>query len=143
MDLSCYLDFFRRTDNPTTLAARRDVLEVLISMALYVGVLFASIYGLNAGISGAWRMVVALLPILPIAAVFAACVRFLRNTDEMERQITFESLALSAGVTAMLAVTYGFLQNGAHLPCPDPWWTYGVIMAGWLVARPFVARRYR
>lgn len=131
-----------KSSNPTTLAKRRYTLRFWVAMAAYAIVVFASVHWLNQGVSGRWRVVVALTPLVPIAVVFASFVDFMQNIDELERQIHLEALAIAAGVTALLAVTYGFLEV-AHLPRPSAWFTYSVVMLAWLIATPFVSRKYR
>ena len=43
---------------------------------------------------------------------------------------------------ALLAITYGFLET-VGLPHLSAWFTYAAVMLAWIVAQPFVARRYR
>jgi hypothetical protein len=93
-------------------------------------------------IANPWLIVVALLPIIPIIFVFIAIVRFVQATDELQRQIIVNSLALAGGATALLAVTYGLLE-GDVLPRPSAWWTYEVFMISWIIAASFVRRHYR
>ena len=85
---------------------------------------------------------VALLPIIPTAFLFAAIVRVVRGTDEMLRRITIESLALAGRATALLAVTYGLIEDD-RVPRLSAWWTYCVFMLAWIVAGFFVRRRYQ
>ena len=130
-------------DNPTTQAARRYYWQFGVAIALYMIVLIASIELVERlGLTGAAKIALLLLPVVPVGLVFAACVRFYQRTDELTRAIAGESLALSAGLTALLAVTYGFLES-AGLPKLSAWWTYVTIMALWLIICRFVARRYR
>lgn len=128
--------------NPTDMAKRRYTIRFWIAMAAYVVIVMASVHALNGGLSGPLRILVALTPLVPIAAIFVCFVQFMQNIDELERQIHMEALAIAAGVTAMLSVTYGFLEV-AHLPNPSAWYTYAVVMLAWLIATPFVSRRYK
>jgi hypothetical protein len=128
--------------NPTTRAVRRYLLEFGLSMTAYAVVLCASIF-LFPHVNGAWRIVAALLPIIPIGLLFAAGVRFLLRTDELERQITIISLAMAGGATALLSVTYGMLEAFRFLPPPSAWLTWTTFMLGWLIASFFVRRRFR
>jgi len=128
--------------NPTTQAVRRYILEFGLSMAVYAVVLCASIF-LFARVNGVWRIVVALLPIIPVGLVFAAGIRFLLRTDELERQIMVISLAMAGGATALLSVTYGFLEVFRFLPAPSAWLTWTTFMLAWLIASFFVRRRFR
>ena len=130
------------TTNPTTLAATRYYWQMGGAMALYVIVLFGSIaavyhYHLTGGVETA----VVLLPVIPMVLVFVACVRFFGATDELERQIHLECLALAAGLTALLAFTYYFLE-GIGFPRISTLWTFLCVMILWAVAKPFVNRRY-
>ena len=131
-----------RPTNPTDIAKRLYQIRFWIGIAAYAGVVFASTYALNNGVTGAWRVAVALTPLIPIVVVFASFVDMMQRIDELERQIHLEALAIAAGVTAMLALTYGFLEV-AHVPRPSAWCTYAVIMIAWWAATPFVSRKYK
>ena len=129
------------TTTPTA-AGRRYAVEFSISMVAYVIVLTLSIKAIEHGLPPALKLVFALLPLIPIAFVFAAIVRYLSSIDELQRRIQIESLSLAAGSTALLAITYGFLET-VGLPHVSAWYTYAAVMIAWLIAQPFVARRYR
>lgn len=128
--------------NPVAAANRRYALEFALSMVAYAVILTASVTVINHGVSPALRLVFALLPLVPIAFVFAAVVRYVGSIDELQRRIHIESLALAAGITALLAITYGFLET-VGFPHLSAWYAYAAVMAAWLVSTPFVARRYR
>jgi hypothetical protein len=130
------------TPNPTAVAGRRYAIEFSISMVAYAVVLIISIKTIEHGLSPALKLVFALLPLIPIAFVFAAIVRYMSSIDELQRRIQIESLSLAAGITALLAITYGFLET-VGLPHLSAWYTYAAVMVAWLIAQPFVARRYR
>lgn len=131
-----------RPTNPTDAAKRLYQIRFWLGIAAYAAVVLTSTYALNNGLTGAWRIAVALAPLVPIAVVFASFIEMMQRIDELERQIHLEALAIAAGVTAMLAVTYGFLEV-AHLPRPSAWCTYAVVMIAWWAATPFVSRKYR
>ncbi len=130
------------TPNHTATAGRRYAIEFSISMVAYAVVLIASIKTIEHGLPPALKFVFTLLPVIPIAFVFAAIVRYMGSIDELQRRIQIESLSLAAGITALLAITYGFLET-VGLPHLSAWYTYAAVMAAWLIAQPFVARRYR
>ena len=131
-----------KTENPTSAARRRYLIEFTLSMAAYVVIVLISVRAINHGLPDPWKLVFALLPLVPVAFVFAAIVRYMSSIDELQRQINIEALALAAGITALLAITYGFLET-VGLPHLSAWFTYAAVMLAWLVAQPFVARRYR
>jgi hypothetical protein len=131
-----------KTENPTSAARRRYLIEFTLSMAAYIVIVLISVSSIKHGLAGPLKLAFALLPLVPIAFVFAAIVRYMSSIDELQRQINIESLALAAGITALLAITYGFLET-VGLPHLSAWFTYAAVMVAWIVAQPFVARRYR
>jgi len=112
-------------------------------LGVYLVVLFGSVLWIKHGhLEGALRYIVALLPVIPVAFLVPIVLGYLRNTDEFERRMQTESLGVAAGITAMLSVTYGFLEI-AGLPHLSAWWTWTVLMLSWGIARPIVGRYYR
>jgi FtsH-binding integral membrane protein len=129
--------------NPTTLAARRYRTQLIVTMAAYCVVLFATIAALDRlNPQGALRFVLALAPVVPIAFIIPAMARYFRDSDELERRIVTEAFAIGAGTTAILSVTYGFLEN-TGLPHLSAWWTWTVVMGASFVARLVLNRRYQ
>jgi hypothetical protein len=127
------------TTNPITQARRRYLFEFGIFMTAYVAV---CLFWMFHGINGHERIAIALLAMIPIVFVFAAMVRYVLRTDEFDRKVTVESLALAGGATALIAATYGLLE-AAGFPKQSAWWTYSVFMIGWIVAKVIVLRRYK
>lgn len=130
------------TQNPTTLAKRRYVVRLIVSMAAYTVVLSATIAWLTHGAPTGLRIPIALLPVIPIAFVWYFIFRYLGETDEFERMAAFQAMAMAGGVTALAAVTYGFLES-VGFPHLSAWWTWGVYMASWGLCRAVVARWYQ
>jgi len=129
--------------NPTAQARRAYFWEFSISMVAYVLAIILTRDYLNTHkLDDTWRTLVAVLPIIPVIFVFIAIVRFVRATDELQRQIIVNSLALAGGATALLAVTYGLIE-GEGFPFISAWWTYSVFMTSWIIAAFFVCRHYR
>ena len=131
----------RATTNPTTQAQRRYLFEMAIALAAYLAILFTTRYFFRAA-SGPWEWVVALLPVLPVIGILVAVLRWLAGTDEFNRRLIVDALAIAGGTTALLAATYGFLE-GSPLPRPSAWWTWTVFMVTWLVVTLVMKRRYR
>jgi len=129
--------------NPTVAATRRYTAGLAAAMAGYVVVLFVTVWTIrHYDPQGVLRYVLALAPLVPIALIVPIGVRYFRDTDEFERRMMTESLAIAAGVTALLSATYAFLEN-AGLPPLSAWWTWSVLMGSWAIARMTVCRRYR
>jgi hypothetical protein len=129
--------------NPVAVAGRRYIVQLTIAMLAYVAICFAVIYAVNhTGVAGWLKVALLLLPVIPVVAVFLAVLQFLGATDEFDRKVMLESLAVAAGITALLAITYTFLEN-AGLPRPEAWWTWVVLVGSWGVAKPIVSRYYQ
>lgn len=121
---------------------RRYVWQMLILMAAYVVILLASIHALKTGhFSPLFTDLIAVTPALPLFGVVASVIQFMLSVDELQRQIHLEALAIAAGVTAALAITYTFLE-GVGLPHSQAWWAFACIDLVWALSLPIVKRRY-
>ena len=97
--------------SPVKYAGRDYIIEVAIVSALYVGaaairhwlIARATPYGLAA--------ITAMVPALPIWALFWVVWRYYRRIDEFERKRFLETLAVSFGLGSCLLVTYAFLAD--------------------------------
>lgn len=131
-----------KSENPTAQAYRRYLAHLGIASACYVAFILAATWFVERfEPQGALRLVLLLAPLVPVAFMLPVMVRYFREADEFERRVVTESLAIAAAITAMLSVTYAFLEN-VGLPHLSAWWTWSVVMGSWLVARFFVARHY-
>ena len=131
--------------NPVQRAYRRYSIEFGLAMVAYVAAIWVRNWLLHGPMRHASQPVqwaVAVMPIVPVGLVFAAIVRLVLHTDEMQRRMYVDALALAGGATALLAVTYGLIE-GEFAPHLSAWWTYGTFMMSWLVAQFFVRRRYQ
>lgn len=81
------------------------------SMAAYVVVLIASVTVLkNIELPQIARIVIALLPSVPVVFVIAAIFRFLRGSDELIQRIQLQAIVFSSIATGMVTFSYGFLE---------------------------------
>lgn len=120
----------------------RYIWQMLALMVLYVVILLVSIHALKTGhLSPQFRALIAITPAIPMFGVVAAVVQFMLSVDELQRQIHLEALAIAAGVTAALALTYSFLE-GVGFPHSQAWWAFASIDLVWAISLPFVRRRY-
>ena len=131
----------KSSTNPTDVAKRRYTIRFWIAMAVYIITIFP-ISNAVSHAGGTTKIVLALTPLIPIIAVLLSVIDMLRGIDELERQIHIEALAVAAGVTALLALTYGFLEI-AGLPRPSAWFTWGAVMVAWGIVTPLVSRKYK
>ncbi len=127
--------------NPTDAAKKQYRIRFVVAMLAYIAIIYPVTSAADHA-SGTWKILLALTPLIPLIVLFASAIQMIRSIDELERQIHLEALAISAGATALLSITYGFLEV-AHFPHPSAWFTYGAVMLGWLVATPFVTRKYK
>ncbi len=112
------------------------------AMVGYVLLLLGTAFIAGRGVAPEWRAVLAVLPAVPILFVIRAFVRFLRGTDELQRRIQLESLAVAFGGGAFLAVAGGLLESAGVLHI-NPFWLYGAMMTLWVVALAVTSRRFR
>jgi O-antigen/teichoic acid export membrane protein len=121
---------------------RRYMWQMLVLMALYVVILVLSIRALQSHhFSPIFQDIIAVTPAIPLFGVVMAVIQFMLSIDELQRQIHLEALAIAAGVTAALAISYTFLE-GAGFPHSQAWWAFACVDVTWALSLPFVRRRY-
>ena len=130
-----------KATNPTTTAHRRYQIEFWIAIVLYMVVLFGT-RTLFRTYHGPWELPITLAPVVPVFLVFAAALRLFQGTDEFNKRLMTDSLAIAGVITALLAVTYGFME-GDQLPRPSAWLTWTAFMGSWLVSSLILRLRYR
>ena len=133
-------------DPATTPLRRRYLRELLGSMAVYMLVLFASIWLLQRIDAPMLRALTALLPVVPIAFSLRAMIRYIRDTDEMQQRIELESVSIATGFVSMLYMTGGFLQMARVIDVPSGMamiWVFPMACFSYGVAKTIVARRYQ
>lgn len=126
---------------------KRYLRDFIPAMAAYV--LLILLYGvLMPRTEGMlWRIMLAVLPLLPVALVIRAIVRVIRDQDELERRIDLEAIAIAAMSTAFGYFSFGFLLNagiGLEIaPAATAIWVLPCLFGSYGVAKLLVARRYR
>ena len=90
----------------------------------------------------AFRIPLAVSPVVP--AFFAALeiMKFMGRMDELQRKIQFEALAFSFLVTGMATLSYGFLE-GVGFPRISWTWVFPIMIALWGVGKVIAIRRYQ
>ncbi len=90
----------------------------------------------------AWRIVLALLPVLPAVGMVLAILAFVRGLDELEQRIHLISAVITLSLIIVAGITCGFLQAYAGLPDLSAFW-FGIGgIAGWSLVHPIVRRTY-
>jgi len=94
-----------------------------------------------------WRVVLALLPLLPIVLLIRAMVRVIRGQDELERRIDLEAIAIAAMATGFGFFSFGLLLGagvgGKVDPAAIAIWVMPCLFGSFGVAKWLVSWRYR
>lgn len=121
---------------------RASLLPCLVFLALAAWHEWAARYG---ALALPWRLAFALSPVLAMAWMFAAYLRFLRDCDELERRIELGALAWAAGITLQASMAALFLLDaglvawsGRHVAA-----SLGLLLViGYALIRGWLHRRY-
>ncbi len=122
--------------------ATRYTIQVFGLMAMYSVLLLLSLWLLKKIPTNGWRIPVAVLPVIPLLFVVWSVIHFIRTMDELQKSIHQEALTFSSLVTAVVTMTYGFLEN-AGLPQISVLYV-PVLMCGlWGIGAGIASRKYR
>jgi peptidoglycan/LPS O-acetylase OafA/YrhL len=116
--------------------------EGLFALALYTATLFPSIWITQKFHHGWWRPPLAIAPILPCLLFVRALLRFYGRCDELQMRIHLQALAFAFGCTAILTLTYGFLQN-VGFPNINFVWVWPLMGSLWAIGAAVAQRKYR
>lgn len=125
-------------------AGKTYLVQFVGAMSAYVIVLTASVLTLRSypDPDAAWRIPVALLPVIPAIVLILVFVRHLRRMDELQRSIQLEALAIGFGGTAVLTFGYGFLQ-GVGFPLLNWTFVFPLMIGLWGIGVAIAGRRYQ
>ncbi|HEY3646297.1 MAG TPA: hypothetical protein VGM16_13235 [Gammaproteobacteria bacterium] len=124
-------------------ASRRYQTQMVVASVTYIALIAGTMDTLRAKPPMTERVLLALLPALPIAWMVWAVIRYLNSADELQRRVHIEALALAAGITAFLSLTYGFLEDMAGFPRAPLWTVFLVIDLVWVASGFVLWRRYK
>jgi hypothetical protein len=89
---------------------------------------------------------VALVPVLPLVALFLGFARWIRALDELQRLMHLEAMVVQFGCTGVLVMTYGALaRSGAvpDLPASEIYpFLWMAIFVFWALGFAVVRRKY-
>lgn len=115
----------------------RNALPAFLCFLAYAITLIVSLRLLAGGIdNNALGIAISVSPMLPALLLCLSIVGVLRKSDEMQRQLQLEALALAFAGTALVTFSYGFLENVgfpplsafAVLPLMFGLWVFGVLL---------------
>ena len=115
---------------------------LFVPLVFYIGVLIFSFNWFDANPVASWRMVIALIPMIPGIFIAIGIVRSIQQLDEMERVILLEGMAISFMATFALLISMGLLGaagvqqlNGSFIAL------FMAVM--WMIGKLWGHRRYR
>lgn len=124
---------------------RRYMREIIPAMAAYIAVMLVWKKLLGWVEAPALRVLVALLPALLVVWIMRAFVRYVRDSDELQRRIELESGAAAALVLSAGYMALGFLQTAELIDIPSKvamLWVFPALCFSYGIAKLFIARRY-
>jgi hypothetical protein len=105
-------------------------------LAYAIAIIGGELFDVNGAVNPVVRTVAGLAAAIPLVIAIWALLRFVRETDDFNRQMNLQSLAFAGGVTASLAALIGFLQMYDVVPIFPAFWfvviyfaTYGLSQA--------------
>ena len=127
-------------------AGRRYLRALWPIMVAYSVTLFLSIWLVKRGIDSVpLRAVVAVLPVLPIALLMRAALRYLREIDELQRRIETEAIGIASLLVSLLYFAGGLLQKAKVVDVDAAVamiWVFPLLCATYGIAKMVLTRRY-
>lgn len=128
------LDFLACSRTP---AQSRHNRRVLVAAICYCLTLVPVVYAVRNGlVAQPWRMILALLPALPVVGFFASYARYLADEkDEYQRTLVVRQILGATTVAMTCAVVWGFLSDLGGAPPIATYWIAFV----WVFAQAVMA----
>jgi hypothetical protein len=117
--------------------------QAYVGFAAYAAVALLAAWIVGKYPLGDWRIAVALTPIVPALFIARSIVRGFSSCDELQIRIHFESLAFAFVGTALVSLTYGFLQALAGVPIANWVWVWPLMGTLFLFGKLIAKRKYR
>jgi len=107
-----------------TPAQRRHSRRVLLAGIAYAIILIPTVYLIRHGmVAGPWRMILAVLPALPLIGMFGSYAKYLsEETDEYIRTTVINQILAATTVAMVCAVVWGFLADLGGAPQIATYW---------------------
>lgn len=124
---------------------RRYIREISVAMGIYLVVMVLVWPMLKQADSAALKVLIALSPMLPLALMMRAMVRYILGCDEFMQRLNLQALSIASAVVGFVSLAAGFLAaakvvtldgTALILVFPGLCMSYGVVMA-------WAKRRYR
>jgi len=115
--------------------------EFFTAMSAYAIILVASINAIEKiEMAQALKIIVTLLPAIPVTFVIIAVMRAIRDSDELQQKVHLLATTFAATMTGLVTFTYGFLENvgfpkfSTFLVLPMLFFFWGISL-GWFSKR--------
>lgn len=115
---------------------------VVLIIGLYGVLLSAAIWFVQTFPANPIRLIIVLLPLLPVLYIPVAVVQELQTMDELQRRIQLEAFGIALAVTAVCSVGYGLLEI-VGLPRQSSFIVWPLLCLFWGVGLLFAKRRYQ
>lgn len=127
-----------------TPAAKTYMRRMLIVMTTYMVLLFGAVWiDAQFELAQPVRIILSLLPVLPVLACIGTIMAFVRAMDEVQARIVLESTLIGAIVVAVASFTYGMLRGVTDWPGIHEVWYLPAFIAVSGLAQILVRRRYQ
>lgn len=127
-----------------TPAAKTYMRRMLVIFTLYTVLLFGAVWTDNQfDLAQPVRIMLSLLPVLPVIACIGTIMAFVRAMDEVQARIVLESALIGAIVVAVASFTYGMLRGVTDWPGIHEVWYLPAFIGVSGFAQIFVKRRYQ
>jgi hypothetical protein len=99
-------------------AKRRYMIRFLSAMGAYSVLIMISGRTIRH-VDPTWaKVLLALLPIIPIGVALSELMRFVASLDELQRRVQFEAVATAGVLTCMLTFAWGMLEMAGFPKLP-------------------------
>ncbi len=99
-------------------AKRRYMIRFLSAMGVYSVLIMISGSTIRH-VDPTWaKVLLALLPIVPIGVALSELLRFVASLDELQRRLQFEAVATAGVLTCMLTFAWGMLEMAGFPKLP-------------------------
>ncbi len=118
---------------PVKYAGRDYIIEMIIVSALYTGAALIRHWLIAIARPHGLELAAAIVPALPVWAMFWVVWRYYRRIDEFEKKRFLETLAISFGIGSCLLCSYAFMAD-AGLSRLDITWAWPTLAVTWAFA---------
>ena len=132
-------------DASTPALRRRYMREFVPPMVGYVATILGSVWLLKSITDPALRAVVALAPVPFIALTMRAVIRYIRDTDELQRRIEVEAVSMATALVSLGYFAAGLLQSAKVIQVPASAamiWVFPLVCFVYGIAKVVISRRY-